>query len=250
MNGSGKMQSEIKAEKLEKENRIVNEGKKKLKRKGREPETKAKIIPFGKQEDTGALEKKTEKTPRQKQESIRFYIVTGMAVCVLFITGFCTVQSVRNIKNGTQVIELQAPNEVVQKNEEGAGKVLDMDALAKKILDNVAFDVALEKLDDSVAEGMVQTTDGTKLQIYMGNGTNADELVLMTATSEKNAETNQQYVEAHLNEIKKQFQLYIPEQVKKIENAVKIRSGCYVAVCITSDTETAKRTIDTFMKQQ
>ncbi|MBR1741141.1 MAG: DUF4358 domain-containing protein [Lachnospiraceae bacterium] len=211
--------------------------------------TGAKIIPIRGIDEKEIPVRRAGKTPRQKQENGRFIATVCMAVFLCFTMGFCVVQSVRSINSGTQVINLNAPNQVVETNEEGDGKSLDVDALAKKILDNVAFDVELDKLEDSVAEGMISVTDGTKLQIYMGNGTNADEVVLMTALNEKDAEKNQEYVEEHISEIKKQFALYNPKQVRKIDNAVKIRSGCYVIVCITSDTETAKSTIETFLKQ-
>ena len=82
----------------------------------------------------------------------------------------------------------------------------------------------------------------------MGNGTYADSLIVMTAANESDAETDQKNVESYLEEMKKQFNDYIPEEVKKIENAVKVRCGCYVIVCITSDTDTAKKTIDSFIK--
>lgn len=259
------MQSGNNAEKSEKENQIIRKGKEKMKQRKAKEKAGAKIIPFGnaelpeaaasesfgKKEDLDGLDmliKKASGTPRQRQENIRFFVLAGMAILMLVLMILCTVLSIRNAGNGVQVIYPESQGEVSLDNGENAGKEIDADALAKKILDSVAFDVALEKLDDSVAEGMIQTTDGTKLQIYMGNGTNADELVIMTAVSEKNAETNQEYVEEHLKEMKKQFELYIPEQVKKIDNAVKIRTGCYVVVCITSDTETAKRTIESFMK--
>ena len=43
--------------------------------------------------------------------------------------------------------------------------------------------------------------------------------------------------------MRKSFESYIPEQAKKISDALIIRSGCYIAVCVTTDTDTAKEII-------
>ena len=84
----------------------------------------------------------------------------------------------------------------------------------------------------------------------MGNGTYSDELVVMTALSEEDAKQNQKNAETHLSEMQKQFKDYIPKEAKKIDSAVKVRCGCYVVVCVTNDAETAKKTIDTFLKNK
>lgn len=194
--------------------------------------------------------RKAEKTPRQKQEERRFFCTVFMAVCVLFLAGWSVCQMIKNINSGAQVISLSGqPNEVVEDNSQNEGKKIDVNKLAEKVLNNVSFDVELNKLSDSVAEGMISTTEGTSLQVYIGNGAYADELIIMTALNEEDAKTNQENVETHIREIRKQFNDYKPDQVKKIDNAVQIRSGCYVIVCVTSDADTAKKTIEAFMKQ-
>lgn len=225
------MQSENNEEKILEENRIVNEGKKRMKKR------EEKAVTRKKREKTDTLDQSDYKTAAEKTEHLKFLIASGMAGVMAALMVICIILAVWNRNDSTKGASPST-----------AKSSIDVDALAKKILDNVAFDVELDRLEDSVAEGMVQMSDGTKLQIYLGNGASADELVLMTATSEKNAEMNQKYIEEHLNEKKRQFQLYMPEQVKKIENAVKLRTGSYVIVCITSDVETAKKTITSFIQ--
>ena len=96
---------------------------------------------------------------------------------------------------------------------------------------------------------MVKTETGTKLQIYLGNGTYADELIVMTGKSEKDARENQQHVRKHFEDMKKSFEDYLPNEAKKIDKAVIIRCGSYLIACVTSDYEKAKDVITKAIKE-
>lgn len=193
--------------------------------------------------------KKTGRSPRQKQEACRFYACVAMAVFVLFVMGFGVCGLVRALNNAGEMAALvPAQGERVEDNTANEGKTLDVDKLVSTVLDNVTFEAELNPLEDSVASGMIATTEGTDLKVYMGNGTFADELVVMTALSEEDAKQNQKYAGAHLSEMQKQFQDYIPKEAKKIDSAVKVRCGCYVIVCVTSDAKAAKKVIENFIK--
>lgn len=173
--------------------------------------------------------------------------IVFMGIFVIFVMAWGVCQSIKSINasmgtDGQSILK-------VEDNSKNAGKSIDVDALAQKILDNVAFEAELNKLDDSVAEGMVGMAEGTKLQIYMGNGTFADELLIMTSRDEASAKKNMEHVNAHLKETAATFRDYLPEEAKKVEDAVSIRCGCYVIVCITSDYETAEKTINSVIKE-
>ena len=83
----------------------------------------------------------------------------------------------------------------------------------------------------------------------MGNGSFADEIVIMTAKNEADAKKNQENAKTHLEEMKTMFQDYIPKEAKKIEDAISIQSGNYVIVCITSDVNTADKIIKSAINQ-
>ena len=198
---------------------------------------------------SGKERKKEKKNPRQRQEAHRLYAGAAMALFVLFVMGWGVCQLVRAINLGESADRLVAgPGERVVDNSANAGKSIDIDKFLNKMLDNVTFDAELNLLEESVASGMITTAEGTDLRIYMGNGTYSDELVVMVALNESDAEQNQKNAETHLTEMQRQFSDYIPKEAKKIDNAIKVRCGCYVVVCVTNDTQTAKKTVDAFMK--
>lgn len=193
------------------------------------------------------IEEKLQEAEK-KRIDFRWVLTLGMGVFVIFVMGWGVYQLVQNVDDQKQGA-YQAEGNQTEKNEKNAGKTLDADALIKNLMDNVTFATELSKLDDSVAEGMITSEAGTKLQVYMGNGSYADEIVVMTAKNENDAKKNQESAKMHLDEMAKMFQDYIPEEAKKIENAVRVRCGCYVIVCVTSDIDTAKELIDAVIRE-
>ena len=218
---------------------------------------------------TGKNTKKdTAKKPQASAvERYRFPIVAGMCVFVLFVMIWSFTQTVKGINlekdNPVSAMEDQAQDKDSQKDEDGqadndnteepkeevkSGKEINMEALAKKLIKEVGFETKLAKLDDSVASGMIAAADGTELKIYMGNGSSADELILMKAESESAAQDNMKSAEEHLKEMQKSMEGYLPEQAKKIDNAVKVQSGTYVFICVAADTAKAKKIINNAVK--
>lgn len=194
----------------------------------------------------------------------RFPIVAVMCAFVLFVVIWSFTQTVKgiNLEKDNPVSAEKEQKEDGQKEEDGqqeeedkpeedkvkSGKDINMEALAKKLIKEVGFETKLSKIDDSVASGMISVVDGTELRIYMGNGSSADELILMKAGSESAAEDNMKSAEEHLKELQSSLADYLPEQAKKVDSAVKVQSGDYVFICVTADTEKAAKIINNAVK--
>ncbi len=183
----------------------------------------------------------------------RFIILIIMLLIITAITAWAAIKSVSGINNnttgmpvtdninntGTAPVSTPLSTDAATKT---PGQV-DMDKLGKEILSKVQFETELKELDKTVAEGLIEISGGSKLQLYMGNGNYSDELILITASNKENAEKDQEAVTQYLKDMRKSFSAYIPEQAKKISDAFNMRSGCYVVVCVTSDIDTAKEII-------
>lgn len=182
---------------------------------------------------------------------IRLLVMSVMGIFMLAAGGWGVTQMVKTVNTKGQMTTYEEVQSIkkIEDNSGNAGKTIDVDGLIEKVLNKVVFEAELNKLDDSVAEGMVEATEGTKLQFYVGNGTYADELLIMTAKNEKDAKENQENAKAHLTETRQAFQDYIPKEAEKIDKAVSIRCGCYVIVCVTADYETAEKTINAVIQE-
>lgn len=187
-----------------------------------------------------------EQTKEKKIIRNRSIALVIMSMCILVAVFYGSTQLIGDVgKAEGQKTE----QEKVTDNSANAGKSIDVDKLVANVKSKVEFESTLEKLDDSVASGMIKTADGTKLQVYMGNGTYADELIVMIGKSEADAEKNQQNIKEHFADMKSSFKDYLPAETKKIDKAVTIRCGSYIIACVTSDYEKAKEVITDAIKQ-
>lgn len=184
----------------------------------------------------------------------RFIIIIIMAIILISITAWAVMQSVSGINNIGNTGSTTINNAITAAPASASGITqtpestssngqVDMEKLARDILSNTKFETELKQIDKTVAEGLINISDGSEMQLYMGNGNYSDELILITAKDKESAEADQEATVQYLKDMRKSFEAYIPDQAKKISDAFNMRSGCYVVVCVTSDTRTAKEII-------
>lgn len=168
----------------------------------------------------------------------RFPVLAGIAVFIVFIFIWGTL-SLRQQKPAAQ----KEPTEAVNPRVTASGSDVDIQALTNALLQEIEYETELKLIDSSLADGMLRLSKNAKMELYMGEGTSADELLVICSGSAEDAKKDQAAVETHLKEMKQSFEDYIPEQADKITQAVIIRCGCYVIACVTSDAEQAQEMI-------
>lgn len=167
-----------------------------------------------------------------KKKTGRVIILIIMALAIFAISVWALLQSLSYIK------ETDVP-----KNLDTFTSHIDIDKLGTDILSKVQFETELKQIDEAVARNLLEISDSSTLQLYMGNGNYSDQLILIISSDNKEALSDQTVLEQYLSDTKKSFDAYIPEQAKKISDAVIKKSGCYTVACVTSDTDTAKEVI-------
>ena len=124
--------------------------------------------------------------------------------------------------------------------EKQADGTLDTGAFASTVIKKVDFDTKLEKMEDSVAQSMITTaSENTRTELYMGEGTSADELLIVTVEDEDQMDQEIENVQKHLTDMRQSFQDYLPKEAKKIDDAVILQSGKYIVACVSGDKDTA-----------
>jgi len=195
---------------------------------------------------------KLDKTSNKNNS--RLIIIIIMALLLTSIAAWAVIKSVSGINstgsnnnaatgNTVNASPAYKPGSTKSQDSTSNGGQVDMDRLAKDILSKTQFETELKQIDKTVAEGLINISEGSEMQLYMGNGNYSDELILITAKDKESAETDQETVVQYLKDMRKSFEAYIPDQAKKISDAFNLRSGCYVVVCVTNDIDTAKEII-------
>ena len=177
---------------------------------------------------------------KEKKATGRFLIVFVMAMFTAAVFVWALGGLINNLNNQQSQLHSEGNNEVISGKNISELEEIDCETLANDILSKVKFETKLKRIDTSVAEGMINTDKDSDLNLYMGNGNFSDELIVVKALDEDKSEADQEIVENYLKDMRKSFEAYIPEQAKKISDAVIVRSGCYVIACVTGDKDNAK----------
>lgn len=129
-----------------------------------------------------------------------------------------------------------------------SAKTIDATELAKSLATEIAYDDTLEELDADEIAMYMDVPDGVESVMYMGSGSTAEEVAVFTAQDEDTAKTMMTNVQSHLDDQAESFEDYIPEEAKRVGNAVLEQKGKYVILCVSGDSDTAKEVIEEAFK--
>ncbi len=116
---------------------------------------------------------------------------------------------------------------------------IDAPATLNKLLNDVSYDTELNEVEKDAALYFPGLPDNSEIKLYTGNGYFSDELAMVTLQDASVSKDVVKVIEKHLEELRNQYQNYIPEEVPKIDNAIICPVDKYVFLCVTSDTKTA-----------
>ena len=120
----------------------------------------------------------------------------------------------------------------------------DVPALMKSILNQVTFADTLSAVGTSAALYFPDLPENAKVELYTGSGYYADEVALITLNAASDRKAAKASVDAHIAQLRGQFQNYIPTEVGKIDKAFIWEYEEYVLICISDDYASAKQIVD------
>lgn len=127
-------------------------------------------------------------------------------------------------------------------------KTIDASALADSLATDISYDDTLEKLNDEDIAMYIEVPEGVKSYVYMGSGSTAEEVGVFEAPDKDTAATVKENVQKYLDDQSDSFQDYIPEESKRIGNAVLEQKDQYVILCVSGDSNEAKEIIEKAFK--
>lgn len=125
---------------------------------------------------------------------------------------------------------------------------INIDNLAADLVADVSFTDDLALIDDSMISNLynVQYEDAV---LYMGSGATAEEVAIFACADEAAAKTALDGAKSHIQSQIDSFEDYIPEEVKRLEEALVLQEGKYVITVVTEDKETAQGVIDKYLEK-
>ena len=129
------------------------------------------------------------------------------------------------------------------------GTTVDTDALVQSLLNDVSYTQELTQLTEEQVENYITMEDEVEVVMYMGSGSTAEEFAVFTAKDADTALTMKANVEMFLDDQAASFEAYIPEEAKRVEDAVVVQNGNYVVFCVSDDAAKAESVIKEAFEQ-
>ena len=120
----------------------------------------------------------------------------------------------------------------------GEAKTVDVQKLADDLKNGVPF--SMEMIADAV--------EGTTIAGYIADGNAADMIVVGQCTSEEDAKTLYANVQTYVDDLKREANLYQPEEEARIDGALLRQTGTVVVLCISDDTAAATAIVEGYLK--
>ena len=126
----------------------------------------------------------------------------------------------------------------------GEAKTIDAQALAKSLATEIKYDDTLKELTADEISMLVDLPEDVDSVMYAGSGSTAEEVGVFTAKDSNQAKETMEDVDDQADS----FQDYVPEETKRIGNAVLEQKNQYVVLCVSGDSDQAKEIIEKAFK--
>lgn len=123
---------------------------------------------------------------------------------------------------------------------------INIDNLAADLVSDVTFVDDLSLIDDSMI-GNLYNLQYEDAVLYLGSGATAEEVAVFACADEAAAKTGLDGAKAHIQSQIDSYESYIPEEVKRLEDALVLQEGKYVITVVTEDRDTAQKVIDQYL---
>ena len=130
----------------------------------------------------------------------------------------------------------------------GEAKTIDAQALAKSLATEIKYDDTLKELTADEISMLVDLPEDVDSVMYAESGSTAEEVGVFTAKDSNQAKETMEDVQKYLDDQADSFQDYVPEETKRIGNAVLEQKNQYVVLCVSGDSDQAKEIIEKAFK--
>ncbi len=129
-------------------------------------------------------------------------------------------------------------------------QVIDLEEASKAVAEGNFFTDDMNPAKTDVLLALYGLTQDEVAQVvgYVGSGATAEELTLWKASSSDAAAAIAEKVQGRVDTQISSFQDYNPEEVPKLESAVILQKGNFVALCVCADNAAAREILEPYFK--
>lgn len=128
------------------------------------------------------------------------------------------------------------------------GKTVDVQKLADDLKDNVPFSAAMIAAAVEDLNYKLDPPEGTTLAGYMADGNASDMIIVAQCAGDEDAKTLYANVQTYLDDLKREANLYQPDEEARLDGALLRQSGSLVVLCVSDDTAAATAIVEGYLK--
>ncbi len=125
---------------------------------------------------------------------------------------------------------------------------IDKGALAAALVDANCFSDTLIEVPSQMLKYSYQVSEDVSAVLYRGTNTTAEEITVFEAPDAEAAKTVLDTANAYLTTLAATYDQYNAKEAARIRDAIVIRRGKYVIVCVCNDKTTAEKVINEHCK--
>ena len=127
-------------------------------------------------------------------------------------------------------------------------KTVDVQKLADDLKDNVPYSTEMIVTEVEDLNYKLDPPEGTTIAGYMADGNAADLIVVGQCASEEDAKTLYANVQTYVGDLKREANLYQPEDEARLDGALLRQTGTLVVLCVSDDTAAATAIVEGYLK--
>ncbi len=124
------------------------------------------------------------------------------------------------------------------------GNEPDVKAVAQALQDGIQFEEALSELPQDEIGYYIKLADGVSGVMYISSGSTSEEIAVFEAPDKDAAAAMLANIKEYLQAQRSSFADYLPEEAKRIDDALVVQKGRYAVLCVSAQTDTAKQIVE------
>lgn len=127
--------------------------------------------------------------------------------------------------------------------------VIDIRAVSDDILTKIIFDDQLVLLNEDNMKLTYNFGEYVDMVVYAGSGATAEEIIIVECTDSAAADKMYINLDIYYKNKKFYFKGYNPDETYKLDEPVFIRLGKYVIYCVSPNTDSVRKIVDSNIKE-
>ncbi len=124
------------------------------------------------------------------------------------------------------------------------GNEPDVKAVAQALQNGIQFEEALSELPQDEIGYYITLADGVSGVMYISSGNTSEEIAVFLAPDKDTAAKMIANIKEYLQAQRSSFADYLPEEAKRIDDALVVQKGRYAVLCVSAQTDTAKQIVE------